>query len=151
MNNKEQRVLIEDLFKQKKSKERAIRIWFLRVEGKSISEIAEKEGIGRTAVWNYLNKIKRTGAVLQTEGLTEMKEIYKTRKELLIVGAFKDLEKAETITERSKIRRELSHHLDTLADAFWRTAKKEEKVSEESPLSLVRQWVTHGKLPGDEP
>ena len=149
MNNKEKKVLIEDLFKQRKSKERAIRIWFLRVEGKSISEIAEKEGIGRTAAWKYLNKIKKAGAVLQTEGLTEMKEVYKTRKELLIVGAFRDLEKAETVTERSKIRRELSHHLDTLADAFWRTVKKEE-VPEESPLTLTREWIAQGKLPRDD-
>ena len=41
------------------------------------------------------------------------------------------------------------HHLDTLADAFWRTAKKEE-IQEESPLTLTRAWICRGKLPGDD-
>ena len=141
--------LIEDLFKLKKSKERAVKIWFLKVEGHSNAEIAKILKTSKTNVFNYLRKIKETGAVLTNEGLDEMKRIYLDRKELLIKKVFEDLEKAETINERVKLIRLLSHLIDTQADAFWRTLK-EEKVSEESPLSIVRQWVSTGKLPGDE-
>ena len=109
--------------------------------------------MSRKTVNNYLGRIKKAGAVLHLEGVEELKQKYIVRKELLIKEEFKDLatlgDDPKFARERSQIRREISHHLDTMADAFWRTAKKEE-VTEESPLSLVREWVSTGKLPRDD-
>ena len=155
MDKKTDIPLIESLFKRLDVRERAIKAFILSCQGANQREIGKIIGVSRTTANNYLGRIKKAGAVLHLEGVEELKQKYIIRKELLIREGFKDLtslgDDPKFARERSQIRREISHHLDTLADAFWRTAKKEEKVSEESPLSLVREWVHSGKLPGDEP
>jgi predicted ArsR family transcriptional regulator len=66
--------LIENLHKRKNTKERAIEIWLLRIEGNTQTEMAKKLHISRTTVWKHLKKIKESGAVLTYEGINEMKQ-----------------------------------------------------------------------------
>jgi predicted ArsR family transcriptional regulator len=140
--------LIENLYKTKDAQERAIQIWFLRIEGYTETEIAKKLNISRTTVWKHLKKIKETGAVLTYEGIEEMKQKYKGRKELLIRRAFKELDTAQKINDKIKLMKLISHLIDTEADAFWRNVKREE-VEEESPLSMAREWI-HGAAAKEE-
>ena len=153
MDKKAEIPLIESLFKRLDVRERAVKAFILSCQGVNQREIGKIIGVSRTAVNNYLRRIKKAGAVLYLEGVEELKQKYIVRKELLIREGFKDLaalgDDPKFARERSQIRREISHHLDTLADAFWRTAKKEE-VPEESILNLTRKWIAHGKLPGDD-
>jgi len=135
-----QEPLIESLFPTRKTQERAITIWLLRIEGLTQDEIKDKLKISRTTVWKYLKKIKEAGAVLSYEGINEMKQTYKDRKELLIRKAFKELSKAERTGDKVKIIKTLSSLIDTEADAFWRT-HKEEPITPESPLSMTRAWI----------
>jgi DNA-binding CsgD family transcriptional regulator len=132
--------LIENLYERKDTKERALKIWLLRIEGNTQTEIAKKLHISRTTVWNHLKKIKETGAVLTYEGINEMKQLYRDRKELLIRETFKQYHAATDVNTKLKALRELNKIIDTTADAFWRT-HKEETLSEKSPLDEVREWI----------
>ena len=144
MNTIVKKLLIENLYKTKDAQERAIEIWLLRIEGFTQKEIAKRLNISRTTVWKHLKKIKETGAVLSYEGIDEMKQKYKDRKELLVKKAFKELDKAEKTNDRIKLIKIISHLIDTEADAFWRTHKEE--VVKESPLELVREWIHKAEL-----
>ena len=152
MNNIGEKPLIEKIFQRSDVIERATKTVLLKAQGLTQKEIAEKLEIAQSTVSQYLKKIRATGAVLTYKNVEQMSEEYRVRKELLVKKLFRLIAEAETNGEIGTVAtliRTLNQTLDSEADAFWRTTKKEE-VSEESPLSLTRQWISRGIPPDSE-
>ena len=130
--------LIDNIFRSTRERNTAKKIYYYRMWGLTLREISEKVHLSVTTIHKYVKKIEQKNGVIQTRDTETMINQYLERLDYLIKSAFEDLEKAQSLTEKVRIRKLLLDLLNAQADSVWRT-RKQEPITEKSPLAELRE------------